>query len=393
MKSVVVKIFILITIFSNFGLAQNANVIGGGSKSREILSPEVLDENGKKAAESISSYENFVANNPNPALANAAKATVQLVAKCSIKKTIKGYRIESGKPAFCGSTHPLSKYGQPGGQEIPENMAYPGVDTNATCTSKPCSGVLIKNQSTIATSAHCAHGLTPKQLCEQYVFVFNRTEGQQDSNNGQNFTQDEIFECDGGIKSDTTTNVKNFNLHSDQESRDHAFFNLKRSVPKQTAEAVKVRSTPVSGEDLYAVGHPYGSPRMVSTLRGSRTTPNSNGRYSYIQANGYAYGGNSGGPLIDSNGQLVGILSSTDDKKHGPPVVREPMVKPGAESTTLCRTQITNNIIVESIGIGTEFTSALERVTGPSLYRPEPVQTIAPEPNTQTYENESTTTQ
>ena len=369
--------FQILNIFIFFGpqptFAQNGNVIsGGGSNSLQTLSPEVLNTNGRNAAENVASYENHIASNSNPQLANAARATVQLVAKCTIKKTSEGYRIESARPAFCGTTHPLSKHGHPDGRDISESEAYPGSDPSAQCMSKPCSGVLIKNQSTIATSAHCAHGLTPKELCDQFVFVFNRTESRQDGNGGQNFTQDEVFECDGGIKSDTTTGVDNFNLHSDEESRDHAFFNLKRSVPKSTAEAVRIRTIPINGEDLYAVGHPYGAPRMVSTLTGGQLTPNSNGRYSYVQANGYAYGGNSGGPLLDRNGQLVGILSSTDDNKLGPPSVREPMVRPSEGSAGLCRTQISNSNIVESIGIGTEFRSALDRATGPNLYRPAP---------------------
>jgi V8-like Glu-specific endopeptidase len=281
-------------------------------------------------------------------------------------------RISNSTPPFCGSKHPLSKYGPPDGRSISEDQRYPGLDENAECTSRPCSGVLTESQSTIATSAHCAHGMTPKQFCQQFVFVFNRTEKQQDKNNGQNFSQNEIFECESGLMSDTTANTKNFNLHSDQESKDHAFFSLTRSVPKQTAEAVKLRQNQVvESEELYAIGHPYGTPRTVSTLKSTRRTANSNNNYSYIQARGYAYGGNSGGPLLDTSGQLVGILSSTDDNEHGAPAVREPMVKPESGHPPICRTQLTNSLVVESIGIGTDFKKALGRLKGPSLYKPD----------------------
>lgn len=366
-------IFLFIFLFST-AHAQKANTIAsGGAKS---ASAKELTDSAKRASESIQSYEDFASQNGDKiALLSAANASIQFISKCSLIKDKKGNaQIKSSKGMFC-PPHPLSKYGSPKLNVIESQDSKEKVSNNPMerkcSSSKPCSGVLAGNQKTIATSGHCLGSMTPQQMCEEYVVVFNRTESKHNNDGVQSFSKDEIFECDGGLKAENTSAVKDFNLHSDQESKDHAFLTLKRSVPKSTATAVQFSSESITeGSDLYAVGYPGGSPRTVSTLKDIKVTKNSSNKYGYIQGTGYAYQGNSGGPLLDSQGRLVGILSSVDDNKAGPPVKREPMVQP--EGTKgLCRIQKDNALTVESVSIGTELRSMYQRVNGPSMYKPD----------------------
>jgi Trypsin-like peptidase domain len=172
-------------------------------------------------------------------------------------------------------------------------------------------------------------------------------------------------ECDDGVSLDTGGASADFNFHADHLTKDHAVLHLKNPVSLSTAKALEVRdSAAKKDEKLFAVGHPYGQPRMVSPLTVS-FVKNGAG-YSYIHSQGYVYGGNSGGPLLDAEGKVVGMMVATDDKKYGPPQKREPLVT-DEKTGMMCRTQDASSTIeTEAVGFGTEIRKALEGQASPA---------------------------
>jgi S1-C subfamily serine protease len=65
-----------------------------------------------------------------------------------------------------------------------------------------------------------------------------------------------------------------------------------------------VQPTPIVGETLLLVGSPYGLEGTVTTGVVSRIT------YNEIQTDAAANPGNSGGPAVDRQGRVVGVLLS-----------------------------------------------------------------------------------
>lgn len=69
---------------------------------------------------------------------------------------------------------------------------------------------------------------------------------------------------------------------------------------------------PKIGEEIYAIGAPLKTALQDSITKGiiSRHYYNKSSRQRYIQGDVYITGGNSGGPLIDANGNIIGITVS-----------------------------------------------------------------------------------
>lgn len=325
------------------------NAVGGSRTEIPTLTQAQLNADNSRASQYIKSYEDFSKANATSPLVTAARAEVQIIRKCAVARSGSQYVIGSSRPMFCAG-HPLSQHGGP---QLAEGQRPLAAAADGFCTARPCSGVLAQNAQTILSAGHCTDGRTVENFCDEFVFVFNRTGGKT------TFSSDEVFECDGGVSVDGTR-TPNFNTHAADNVRDHAAFHLKRPVPATTAQPLSWRSTTSAikpSESLYAVGHPQGAPRMISTL----TQPHrlGGGSYSYLQAEGYVYGGNSGGPLLDSNGRLVGILASVDDNRHGIPSEREPLVMP-PNGKSACRTQKANGALqIEAVGAGSQIDEAI----------------------------------
>lgn len=367
-KSLVFKIvFLVILLVNNSSWAQRKveTAPGGGildkiapgegaaaTRPPDATAAQIQADN-QRASQYIKSYEQFAAENANSPVLSAARAEVQIIPKCAVAKNGGRFTIGADRPAFCPG-HPLSQFGSPQLQEGSTPLLTPAA---GMCAARPCSGVLAQNAQTILSVGHCTDGKTTEDFCNQFVFVFNRVGGKT------SFSSDEVFECEGGVAVDGTRTVANFDTHSKGNIQDHAAFRLKRAVPPATAEPLQWRSssspTKIS-ESLHAIGHPYGAPRMISTL----TQPHrlGGGEYSYVQTEGYVYRGNSGGPLVDSKGRLVGLMASVDDTRHGDADDREPLVVP-PDGARACRTQKASGPVrIEAVGAGSRFDEAIRQV-------------------------------
>lgn len=335
------------------------NVISGSGnnvgENKESSKEEIAAQN-KKANEFLKSNDEFFSKNANAKLKEASKATVQILPKCAIGIKDDGYSIVGGRPLYCAG-HPLSKSGMPTMPKEKSSLANPNGEKLDGCGPHPCSGALVGDQETITTAGHCLNGMSPKDFCKDYVFVFNRTDGKTE------FSKNDVAECDVGEVTHTSLGIKNFNMNADYGSKDHAVFKLKKPVEESVAKSLKMRTTELnSQEELFAMGHPKGSSRMVSTLKSPRKVDPSGKEYNYAHMEGYVYEGNSGGPLLDKNGEVVGILSAVDDKRYGDKNAREPMVI-DSESKQRCRTQVAPGAItVEAVTYGNEIKNLMKNL-------------------------------
>lgn len=337
--------------------AKGSNISSGSAGKSKIYSHQQIQENNKTAHKYIQSYETFKSGQAKQ-LVEAAQATVQIIPKCQVAIDGDGYYIGHEKSlGFCEG-HPLSEHGIPSpyksSDDEPKTLAKTSKEDRKPCASRPCSGALIGSSQTVGTAGHCMQGLSSKEFCEQFVFVFGRSGDQT------KFSKDEVVGCDDGVALDTGGTSPDFNFHADNLSQDHAVLRLKKPVPASVARPLTVRNSPPSkSEKLFAVGHPYGHPRMVSPLTTSFVKKGDG--YNYIHSEGYVYGGNSGGPLLDGKGQVVGIMVATDDKEFGTPQKREPLVQ-DEKTKKMCRTQIaTSTIEIEAVGFDSKIQSVLDR--------------------------------
>jgi S1-C subfamily serine protease len=79
-----------------------------------------------------------------------------------------------------------------------------------------------------------------------------------------------------------------------------------------TAEFVQPIATPKEGQTIYVIGHPQGLKYTLSTGIISRMED------STLQISAPVSPGNSGGPVYDLQGNLLGVVSSTLDKSYQP---------------------------------------------------------------------------
>ncbi len=122
----------------------------------------------------------------------------------------------------------------------------------------------------------------------------------------------------------------NLVYYSPQEEKDIAIFRLPSPTTKREALIIRESDSVEQGEDAYAIGYPgmssnyqeyktYGldDVTITSGIIGKRTD------YSFAEYDAYqmdvsTYGGNSGGPLVDTRGNVVGInVASAVDPDTG----------------------------------------------------------------------------
>lgn len=95
--------------------------------------------------------------------------------------------------------------------------------------------------------------------------------------------------------------------------RDVALIKLEEPPPEDAYEILPIRTEiPKVGEDLYAIGSPFLERMLQDTVtKGIMSAYRKQDpirKVSYLQTDLFVTGGNSGGPILDVNGNIVGIL-------------------------------------------------------------------------------------
>ncbi|MDH5719389.1 MAG: serine protease [Spirochaetia bacterium] len=123
-------------------------------------------------------------------------------------------------------------------------------------------------------------------------------------------------------------NILNYSDH-----RDFVVFNLKN---KKAAKFLSIDKNPVLNEKVYAVGNALGEGIVIRDgLYTSNTPEQENGEWKWIRFSAAASPGNSGGPLLNKNGKVIGIVcmkSSNENLNYALPIGEALTEKPIAIS-------------------------------------------------------------
>lgn len=130
------------------------------------------------------------------------------------------------------------------------------------------------------------------------------------------------------------------------------------------------KSAPRIGEQVYAVGNPRGNlPYTVSDgIIGAlnRHLGGLTAKFGYLQSTATIFGGNSGGPLFDRNGDVVGINTFVAlGRENNGQMVRLPQVNYALEphiANRITNDVITNNGRVRRAWLGIELSDHFDRV-------------------------------
>jgi hypothetical protein len=96
--------------------------------------------------------------------------------------------------------------------------------------------------------------------------------------------------------------------------RDFAVFTIKGQITKQFIPA---NTSPKLNEKVYAVGNAYGQGIVIRDgLYTSNTSEESEGAWQWIRFSAAASPGNSGGPLLDGDGKLIGIVQRKSQNEN-----------------------------------------------------------------------------
>lgn len=96
---------------------------------------------------------------------------------------------------------------------------------------------------------------------------------------------------------------KNDIIYADSE-HDYVIFKLNETVPPLTIAT----NTPKQGAELFAIGNPQGL--TFSVTKGTLSAYRNEDGQTFIQTDAAISGGNSGGPLVNTNGEVVGVVTS-----------------------------------------------------------------------------------
>ncbi len=101
--------------------------------------------------------------------------------------------------------------------------------------------------------------------------------------------------------------------------RDVALVRVIQPVPQDAYTLLPIRTAiPAVGEDIFAIGAPFLERMLQDTVtKGIVSAYRANDslrKVSYIQTDLYATGGNSGGPILDANGNIVAMLVAGYEK-------------------------------------------------------------------------------
>lgn len=160
-----------------------------------------------------------------------------------------------------------------------------------------CSGVLV-GPNLVLTAGHCVENAGE---CASSSLVFG---WQQDGDAWPELTPDQVYECVSVVAAD------------DRGGRrlrlDYAFVRLDRDVVGIQPAAVALPPvSPAVGDTLTLLGFPSGVPLVAAP--NALVTNNRAGALDYFQVRADAFQGGSGGPLVDAEGRVVGVLARGED--------------------------------------------------------------------------------
>ncbi len=96
--------------------------------------------------------------------------------------------------------------------------------------------------------------------------------------------------------------------------RDFTVFTIKGQITKQF---IPVNTSPKLNEKVYAVGNAYGEGVVIRDgLHTSDTSEERDGAWKWIRFSAAASPGNSGGPLLDRDGKLIGIVQRKSENEN-----------------------------------------------------------------------------
>jgi len=98
------------------------------------------------------------------------------------------------------------------------------------------------------------------------------------------------------------------------ERQDYAVFTVK-DLP--SSSFLKVNRHPSSNSTVFSVGNAYGQGIVIRNGKYTSDTPEEiNGEWNWIRFSAAASPGNSGGPLLDGNGNIIGIVSKKSESEN-----------------------------------------------------------------------------
>lgn len=149
-----------------------------------------------------------------------------------------------------------------------------------------CTGFLV-GPDLMVTAGHCIDS----RSCRDVRFVFG-FQMRADGTVTASVPADNVYSCSSVIARASTT------------TDDYAVVRLDRAVVGRTPLAIRRAGTIALGAPVIVGGHPAGLPLKIA---GGATVRSNNQAY-YFGANVDTYGGNSGSPVIASDGTIEGIL-------------------------------------------------------------------------------------
>lgn len=183
------------------------------------------------------------------------------------------------------------------------------VCANERFTAQPsmgvCTGFLVGDRY-LVTAGHCLlpNGIVDNEVhpfCEAFSWYFDYNLKKPNEFPGQKIPAGKMYGCKRVIR------AENFQIPGlGISGNDFALVELDRPVEGNLKPLPVDRSPPRVGEWVYTIGHPTGLPAKYSGLSQILNLDRPN----YFSVNLDTLGGNSGGPVLNVNNQVTGILVS-----------------------------------------------------------------------------------
>lgn len=157
-------------------------------------------------------------------------------------------------------------------------------------TAANCTGFLV-GPNLLVTAGHCVQDM---KTCQNYKWVFGYTLDEADDQNYTQTSKENIYSC-----------TKIIERSLERESMDdYALVELDRVVEGREPLKYRTQGKIDDNTPIFVVGHPTGLPTKIAPGANVRN----NEDLVYFQANLDTFGGNSGSPVFNMNGEIEGIL-------------------------------------------------------------------------------------